>query len=47
MELVDVETNTYINSDVQINTEIPKFNICDDVLILDYKGIFWKGSKTN
>ena len=47
MKLVDVKSNTYIDSDKEINNKDPKFKIGDIVRISKYKNIFAKGYTTN
>ena len=44
---VDVKSNTYINSNKEINDKDPKFKIVDIVRISKYKNIFAKGSVPN
>ena len=43
MELVDVKSNTYIDSNKEINNKDPKFNTGDIVRISKYKNVFAKG----
>ena len=43
MKPVDVKSNTYVNSNKEINDEDPKFKIGDIVRISRYKNIFAKG----
>ena len=47
MKLVDVKSNTYINSSKEINDKDPKFKIGDIVRISKYKNIFAKGYVPN
>ena len=47
MKHIDVEDNTYINSDKEINDKDPKFNVDDRVRISKYKNIFAKGYTPN
>ena len=42
MKLVDVRSNTYIDSSKEINGKNPKFKIVDNVIISKYKNIFAK-----
>ena len=42
MKLVDVKSNTYINSGKQINKKDPKFKIGDIIRISKFKNIFQK-----
>ena len=44
---VDVKSNTYINSNKEINDKDPKFKIVDIVRISKYKNIFAKGYVPN
>ena len=43
MKPVDVKSNTYVNSNKEINDEDPRFKIDDIVRISRYKNIFAKG----
>ena len=43
MKLVDVKSNTYINSSKEINNKGPKFKIDITVRISKYKNIFAEG----
>ena len=47
MKLVDVKSNTYIDSNKEINNKDPKFKIGDIVRISKYKNIFAKGYTRN
>ena len=47
MKLVDVKSNTHINSSKEINDEDPKFKIRDIVRISKYKNIFAKSYVPN
>ena len=47
MKPVDVKSNTYINSNKEINDQHHKFEICDTVRISEYKNIFSKGFPPN
>ena len=42
MKLVDVKSNTYINSSKKINNEDPKFKVSDIVRISKYENILQK-----
>ena len=44
---IDVEDNTYINTDKEINNKDPKFKVGDRVRISKYKNIFAKGYTRN
>ena len=46
-KFVDVKSNTYINSNKEINDEDPKFKIGDIVRISKYKKFFEKGYLPN
>ena len=43
MKPVDVKSNTYIESNKEINDKNPKFKIVDNVRISKYKNVFTKG----
>ena len=47
MELVDVKTGTYIDSNKQINNNDPKFNTGDTVRVSKYRNVFAKGYVPN
>ena len=47
MKLVDVKSNTYINSSKEINNKGPKFKIDITVRISKYKNIFAEGNVPN
>ena len=47
LKLVDVKSNTYINSSKEIDDKDPKFKIGDIVRISEYKNIFAKGYVPN
>ena len=47
MKLVDVKSNTYINSSKKINNEDPKFKVSDIVRISKYENIFAKDYVSN
>ena len=47
MKLVDVKTNTYIDTSKEINAKDPKFKIGDFVRISTYKNIFAKSQTSN
>ena len=47
MKPIDVEDNTYINADKEINNKDPKFKVGDHVRISKYKNIFAKGYMPN
>ena len=47
MKLVDVKSNTYINSSKEINDKDPKYKIGDIVRISKYKNIFARGYTPN
>ena len=47
MKPIDVEDNTYINTDQEINNKNPKFKVGDHVRISKYKNIFAKGYTPN
>ena len=47
MKPIDVEDNTYVNTDKEINDKDPKFNVDDRVRISKYKNIFAKGYTPN
>ena len=47
MKPIDVEDNTYINIDKEVNIKDPKFEIGDHVRISKYKNIFAKGYTPN
>ena len=47
MKPVDVEDNTYIDLEKEVNNEDPKFKIGDHVRISKYKNIFTKGYMSN
>ena len=47
MKHVNVKSNTYFNSNKEINDKDPKFNIGDIVRISKYKNIFAKGYVPN
>ena len=42
MKRVDVENNTYIDSNKEVNDKYPKFKVDDHVRISKYKNIFAK-----
>ena len=44
---IDVENNTYISFDKEINDKYPKFEVRDHVRISKHKNIFSKGYTTN
>ena len=43
MKFIDIEDNTYINIDKEVNDKNPKLKIGDHVRILKYRSIFAKG----
>ena len=47
MKFIDVNDNTYINTDKEINNKDPKFKVSDHVRISKYKNIFAKGYMPN
>ena len=47
MKPVDIKSNTYINSNQEINNKDPKFKIADIVRISKYKNIFANGYVPN
>ena len=47
MKPIDVEDNTYINTDKKTNVKDPKFKVGDRVRISKYKNIFAKGYTPN
>ena len=47
MKRIDVEDNTYINTDKDTNDKDPKFKVGDHVRISKYKNIFAKGYSPN
>ena len=47
MKPVDVKSNTYIDSNKEINDKDPKFKIGDIVRISKYKNVFAKGCTSN
>ena len=47
MKPTDVEDNTYINIDKEINDKDPKFKVSDRIRISKYKNIFAKGYTPN
>ena len=47
MKLVDVKSNTYINSSKEVNDKDPKFKIGDICRISKYRNIFAKGYVSN
>ena len=47
MKPIDVEDNTYLNVDKEINNKDPKFKVGDYVRISKYKIIFAKGHMPN
>ena len=47
MKPIDVEDDTYINTDKEINNKDPKFRIGDHVRISKHKNIFAKGYTPN
>ena len=47
MKPIDVEDNTYINTDKDTNDKDPKFKVGDHVRISKYKNIFAKGYTPN
>ena len=47
MKLVNIKSNTYIDSSKEINNKDPKFKIGDIVRISKYKNIFAKGYVPN
>ena len=47
MKPIDVNDNTYINADKEINNKDPKFKVGDHVRISKYKNIFAKGYMPN
>ena len=47
MKLVDVKSNTYINSIKEVNDKDPKFNIGDIVKISKYETVFANGYVPN
>ena len=47
MKSINVEDNTYINTDKKINNKDPKFKVGDRVRISKYKNIFAKGYTPN
>ena len=47
MKPVDVEDNTYINFNKEVNDKDPKFKVGDHVRISKYKNIFAKGYMPN
>ena len=47
MKLVDIKSNTYINSSKEINDGDPKFKIGRNVGVSKYKNIFAKGYVPN
>ena len=47
MKPIDVQDNTYINIDKEVNNKDPKFKVGDHVRISKYKNIFGKGYTPN
>ena len=47
MNPIDVEDNTYINIDKEVNDKKPKFKVGDHVRISNYKNNFAKGCTPN
>ena len=47
MKPVDAKSNTYIDSNKEINDQHPKFKVGDTVRIPKYKNIFTKGHVPN
>ena len=47
MKPIDVQDNTYINIDKEVNNKDPKFKVGDHVRISKYKNIFAKGYTPN
>ena len=47
MKPVDVEDNTYIDFEKEVNDKDPKFEVGDHVRISKYKNIFVKGYMPN
>ena len=47
MKPVDVEDNTYIDFEKEVNDKDPKFKVCDYVKISKYKNIFAIGYMLN
>ena len=47
MKSLDVEDNTYIDFEKEVNDKDPKFKVGDRVRISKYKNIFAKGYATN
>ena len=47
MKPVDIKSNTYIDSNKEINDQHPKFKIVDTLIISKYKNIFAKGYTPN
>ena len=47
MKPVDIKSNTYIDSNKEINDQHPKFKIGDTLIISKYKNIFAKGYTPN
>ena len=47
MKPIDVQDNTYINTDKETNDKDPKFKVGDRVRISKYKNIFAKGYTLN
>ena len=47
MKPIDVENNTYINFNKEVNNKDPKFKVRDYVRISKYKNIFAKGNMPN
>ena len=47
MKPIDVNVNTYINTDKETNDKDPKFKVGDRVRISNYKNIFAKGYTPN
>ena len=47
MKPIDVENNTYVNSNKEINDKDPKFKVENHVRISKYKNIFAKGYTPN
>ena len=47
MKPIDVEDNTYINTDKEINDKDPKFKVGGHVRVSKYKDIFAKGYTRN
>ena len=47
MKPTDVNENTYINIDKEVNDKKPKFKVGGHVIISKYKNIFGKGYTPN